>query len=413
MDHFIATITSAPIFIGLSREDLARVAGKLDEITVAAGTTVIRQGDPGDALYIVRAGAVEILNAGDRGEAERIAILGPRECFGEIAIFTGARRTANVVAVIDTSLLRLSKEACEDLVTQCPGFSLHICRLLGQRLVERGRELARSQVSRDAVLSEFLAAQTLETRTLLQRASVLKTITPGAFAVLLDETPDLDTLARLAESYPRLVEADGHGGFTLHVGLRAFLIAQLTPVESQTLHRRVAAHFESIEDWDRAIDHHLDAGDWADAVRVLEQWGDGLLERESTPRLLARIDTLPLVTGRSRFHLLRLRVKAHAIRDELEPALHGCRELLAPAHGPSLGAVASAFAYQVRLAELHRDRGKSGDALRSLRDALAVLEPGQVRGQVAPAEQRSSGRPRRGGHCPCGGSTRCPPWPSA
>ena len=51
MDDFIATITRTQIFAGLSREDLARVAGQLEEVSVKPGEAIIRQGDPGDALY--------------------------------------------------------------------------------------------------------------------------------------------------------------------------------------------------------------------------------------------------------------------------------------------------------------------------------------------------------------------------
>ena len=154
MNEFIDTITRTSIFAGLAREDLARVAGKLDEVRVAAGTVIIRQADPGDALYVVQTGAVETLHRDAAGDVERIAILGPRECFGEIAIFTGTPRSASVVALVDTSLLRMSKQACEQLVVQCPPFSLHICRLLSERLIERGRELASNRVGRDAVLHD-------------------------------------------------------------------------------------------------------------------------------------------------------------------------------------------------------------------------------------------------------------------
>lgn len=62
VDEFIDTITRTSIFSGLSREDLARVAGKLDEVRVAAGTTLIRQGEPSDFLYVVQTGAVEVLH---------------------------------------------------------------------------------------------------------------------------------------------------------------------------------------------------------------------------------------------------------------------------------------------------------------------------------------------------------------
>jgi CRP-like cAMP-binding protein len=170
VDEFIDTITRTSIFAGLSREDLARVAGKLDEVRVGAGATVIQQAEAGDALYVVQTGAVEILHRDPAGDVERIAILGPRECFGEIAIFTGTPRSASVVALVETSLLRMSRQACEQLVVQCPPFSLHMCRMLSWRLVERGRELVSSRIGRDAVLDDVFAAQAPTTRRLLLRA---------------------------------------------------------------------------------------------------------------------------------------------------------------------------------------------------------------------------------------------------
>lgn len=383
LDDFIATITGTQIFASLSREDLARVAGKLDEVGVGAGQAIFRQGDPGDALYIVQAGAVEVLHAGGDGEVERLAILGPRECFGEIALFTGAPRTASVVALVDCSLLRLGKEACEQLVKQCPEFSLHICRLLGERLVERGRELARSRTARDAVLGEFFAAQSPSICRLLLRASVLETITREALSAVLGEPADVGVLAVVAKRYPRLVEPDRAGGWAVHASLRAFLVARLAQEEGEdapaALHARAAAHFEARGDWTRAVHHHLGARAWDDAIRVLEQRGDALLEQESPQRLLAPLEALPPAAVRARFHLVRLRAKAYALNGEVEAALRGCRELLAPAHTPSLGAVAGALGYHVGLAEVHRDKGEVSDALRSLRDGLAVLEPSRER----------------------------------
>ena len=376
VDEFIDTITRTSIFSGLSREDLARVAGKLDEVRVAAGTTLIRQGEPSDFLYVMQTGAVEVLHRDPAGDVERIAILGPRECFGEIAIFTGALRSASVVALVDTSLLRMSKEACEQLVAQCPPFSLHVCRLLGQRLVERGRELVTSRIGRDVVMDDLFAAQAPPVRRFLLRASVLDTLTPAALTAVLDEPVDVDALARLAERYPRLVQTDGQGAWTFHAGLRAFLLARLAREESNGgaagLHARAATYFEAREDWSRAVDHYLGAGEWGDAIRVLERHGDALLGQEPPQRLLARLDALPPATLRTRFHLFRLRAKVHGLHGQLDAALRDCRELLTPAHAPSLGAIATAFGYHVGLAELHRDKGDTVEAQRSLRDGLAV-----------------------------------------
>jgi di/tricarboxylate transporter/CRP-like cAMP-binding protein len=389
MDEFIETITRTSIFAGLSREDLARVAGKLDEVRVAAGTIIIRQADPGDALYVVQTGAVEILQRDAAGDVERIAILGPRECFGEIAIFTGTPRSASVVALVDTSLLRMSKPACEQLVVQCPAFSLHICRLLGERLVERGRELASSRVGRDAVLDDLFEAQTPPIRRLLLRAAVLATPTAASLAAIMDEPPDVGALGHLAERYPRLVQTDAQGGFTFHAGLRTFLVSRLAREEGlavgPALHARAAAHFEERQDWSRAVEHHLGARAWHDAARILERHGDALLEAEAPPRLIGHLDALPPATLRARFHLVRLRAKAHGLGGQMDAALRDCRDLLTPAHAPSLGAVAPAFGYHVGLAQVHRDKGEAAEAQRSLRAGLAVLEPSPARRIAPPA----------------------------
>jgi CRP-like cAMP-binding protein/di/tricarboxylate transporter len=388
MDQFITTITRTAIFANLAREDLARVAGKVDQVRVAAGGVILRQGDPGDALYIVESGAVEVLQADDLGNVERMAILGPRECFGEIAIFAGTPRTATVVALIDTVLLQLTKDACEQLVVQCPAFSRHVCRLLGERLVERGRELVRSRFGRDAVLDEFLAALSPSTRTMLSRAAVLETVTPELLGVVADGAADPRALSGLAERYPRLVQPAGDHRWIIHQDLREFLTARLAREVGREsvaeIHLRAAAHFEALEDWGRAADHHRGAEAWTDLARVLERHGDALLEREPATRFLARIDALPPATQRDRFHLVRLRAKAHALAGDATSSLLACRELLGAGHAASLGALVGPFRYHVQLADVHRDAGDRAESVRSLRDGLAVLEPSASRRAATP-----------------------------
>src|SRR4029453_16125127 len=110
-------------------------------------------------------------------------------------------RSASVVALVETSLLRMSKDSCEQLVAQCPTFSLHVCRLLGQRLVGRGRELAWSRIGRDAVLDDLFEGQAPLTRQLLLRASVLETVTPDTLAAIPDAPAAVGKLADLAERY--------------------------------------------------------------------------------------------------------------------------------------------------------------------------------------------------------------------
>ena len=61
MEPLADTILGVTIFSGLSREDVAKILGKLEECSFAAGETIIRQGDKGDAFYLIQTGAVQVV----------------------------------------------------------------------------------------------------------------------------------------------------------------------------------------------------------------------------------------------------------------------------------------------------------------------------------------------------------------
>ena len=87
-----------------------------------AGDVIFRTGDPGDALYIVERGRVEVFaepnsDAGSTGAgANRIAELEPGNAFGEMALLSGQTRTATVRAIEDTGLLEIAKRDFERLI---------------------------------------------------------------------------------------------------------------------------------------------------------------------------------------------------------------------------------------------------------------------------------------------------------
>jgi CRP-like cAMP-binding protein len=110
MASFVETVMRVPFFTGLSREDLARILGKLQEEKFLSGQIIVKQGEPGDALYVVQSGVVEVVLESDGVSAESVAVLGPEECFGEMALFTGEKRSATVRAFVDSVVLRLDKE---------------------------------------------------------------------------------------------------------------------------------------------------------------------------------------------------------------------------------------------------------------------------------------------------------------
>ena len=90
------------IFRGLPKSTLFEVARKSVEVTHSPGDTVVRQGDPGDALCIVVEGRVEVLRDG-----QAVAQLTAGDYFGELSLIDGEPRSATVVALDDVVLLTL------------------------------------------------------------------------------------------------------------------------------------------------------------------------------------------------------------------------------------------------------------------------------------------------------------------
>jgi CRP/FNR family transcriptional regulator len=83
--------------------------------------TVFHQGDPGDALFIVASGSVKVVLPSDEGaEPAIVAILGPGEFFGELAILDGAPHSATIVAVEPTETLVLHRDAFLSLIDSQP-----------------------------------------------------------------------------------------------------------------------------------------------------------------------------------------------------------------------------------------------------------------------------------------------------
>jgi len=85
------------------------------------GETVFHQGDPGDALFIVASGSVKVVLPSDEGaEPAIVAVLGPGEFFGELALLDGAPHSATIVAIEGTETLVLHRDAFLALIDDQP-----------------------------------------------------------------------------------------------------------------------------------------------------------------------------------------------------------------------------------------------------------------------------------------------------
>lgn len=127
------------------RRALALIA---DRVTLEASRVLFQTGEPGDALYIVESGAVELFVTDHAGQKIFLKTAGCGDFFGEISLLDGKSRTATAVVSIDCELLRVSRENLLAIFRQHPEIGLQMLGATGKQLRETDK-LLRSNVARN------------------------------------------------------------------------------------------------------------------------------------------------------------------------------------------------------------------------------------------------------------------------
>lgn len=140
-----AQLAKVPFFDGLTREALAMIANVTTEEVHAYGTRLFQYGDPGDKLYIILEGKIRISReVGGMGE-EALAVLGPGEVFGEMALLDESPRSAGALAHERCRVLVIAKDAFDDLLflhkDLAYGVLWSCVRMLASRLRETNDKL--------------------------------------------------------------------------------------------------------------------------------------------------------------------------------------------------------------------------------------------------------------------------------
>jgi CRP-like cAMP-binding protein len=126
-------LRSMDLFGELGEGELTRIARLLKEHKVSENEVIFNQGDPGDGLYIVLHGRVRIATTDSFGRERVLAFYGPGEFFGDMAVLTGAPRSATATASSDARLLQLRKDDFDVLVAT----NISVMRAMMQVMVER------------------------------------------------------------------------------------------------------------------------------------------------------------------------------------------------------------------------------------------------------------------------------------
>ena len=99
------------------------------------GTIVFRQGEPGDRMYVIKSGVLEVATQpADNTPAVTVAFLGVGEVVGELALLTGSPRSATIRCPENAELFRLDKAVFDDLMASLPGMARSMCEVIARRL---------------------------------------------------------------------------------------------------------------------------------------------------------------------------------------------------------------------------------------------------------------------------------------
>jgi CRP/FNR family cyclic AMP-dependent transcriptional regulator len=147
-----ATLRDIGLFGGMSEESLDRLAGELPQIRAEPGKSVVAEGDLSTDMFIVIAGELEVVKRALDGSTVRVAMLGPNDWFGEMAILDVQPRSASVRALAPSLLLSLGPEQVERLLYRqdLKDYALLVMNI--------ARELSRRLRVADGILAQFFVA---------------------------------------------------------------------------------------------------------------------------------------------------------------------------------------------------------------------------------------------------------------
>lgn len=141
-------LADVPLFQLLDADERAALATKIEPVSAPAGKTLFSYGDPGDSLYIVREGEVEIFFKNDTGDKIVLERSGPGDFFGELSLIDAGPRTATALVTKDLQAVMVDREDLEALLKQHPAAAMDLLTATGRRLREANK-LLRHTASRD------------------------------------------------------------------------------------------------------------------------------------------------------------------------------------------------------------------------------------------------------------------------
>lgn len=142
-------IEAVDLFEPLTPEEKEAVTRAMVRYIYAPGELILRKGDAGDSMFIIRRGKVEVKLAGSNGDLQRVALLEPGNCFGEMALLTGEPRNADVFAFDEVEILEIRKSIIQQLIDENNDLAEAFSRKIARRQA-KNEEYSQAATEREA-----------------------------------------------------------------------------------------------------------------------------------------------------------------------------------------------------------------------------------------------------------------------
>lgn len=194
--------------MGLSPEDLGKIAARLQPLSLPKGATLFKQGDESDALYLIVSGQARRLRLVD-GRETLAAFLGGGDVAGETGLLTGAPRTSTIRVDATSDLLKLPRKDFEEILREHPTILLHLSRTLAKRLMDQGSGPARPGADTPRLVALAGALSRPDFAVLALRLGLELSEQTRKRVLVVDLSPEPGAIARAAGLVPKPVsEAD-------------------------------------------------------------------------------------------------------------------------------------------------------------------------------------------------------------
>ena len=129
-----ASLNGSGLFALLNEEDRAALAARLQPTSIPAGELIFRCGDPGDSMYIISQGEVEIFVHDDTGHKILLEHCKPGDTFGELSLLDQGPRSASASVISDLEALRMDHATLDHFLRSHPSAAMALLASMGRRL---------------------------------------------------------------------------------------------------------------------------------------------------------------------------------------------------------------------------------------------------------------------------------------